>query len=227
MEAIERARGALRARPEGAGGDSANLLSCRRQGRAGREARDGAHVRAHDVQGLAHVPPEQHARFIDRSAETRTRLPPTTSPGCPTPCRPSALDFTLKLEAERMRNLELRKSHRLGARSGEGGVAGAAREQPDYAGARQGHAPRLQVHPYRQLPIGERRCSTPSPVDDCKKFYDLSIARTTRPDRGGDTDERRSELVARVFRTARPAGPTILRKHSVRAAQKEARLKRR
>ena len=65
-----------------------------------------AHMFEHMMfKGSTHVPPEDHARFIDAVGGNVNAFTADDVTGYHDTIPPAALDFTLKLEAERMRNL--------------------------------------------------------------------------------------------------------------------------
>src|SRR5437660_8275671 len=67
-----------------------------------------AHMFEHMMfKGSTHVPPEEHARFIQLVGGENNAFTQDDTTGYHDTVPPSALDFTMKLEAERMRNLKL------------------------------------------------------------------------------------------------------------------------
>src|SRR5258706_11954213 len=67
-----------------------------------------AHMFEHMMfKGSRHVPPEQHARFIDAVGGNENAFTADDVTGYHDTIPPFALEFTLKLEPERMRNLAL------------------------------------------------------------------------------------------------------------------------
>ena len=67
-----------------------------------------AHMFEHMMfKGSTHVPPEEHARFIELVGGENNAFTQDDATGYHDTVPPSALDFTMKLEAERMRNLKL------------------------------------------------------------------------------------------------------------------------
>ena len=67
-----------------------------------------AHMFEHMMfKGSTHVPPEEHARFIALVGGEYNAFTQDDTTGYHDTVPPSALDFTMKLEAERMRNLKL------------------------------------------------------------------------------------------------------------------------
>jgi zinc protease len=151
-----------------------------------------AHMFEHMMfKGSKHVPPEQHARFIDSVGGTENAFTADDVTGYHDTIPPAALDFTLRLEAERMRNLVLIQK-----------TIDSEREVvKEELRVRLENSPVMQavdkvlhlaytVHPYRQFPIGEKRMLDTVTVADCKTFYDAFY----QPSNAmlivvGDTDE--------------------------------------
>src|SRR5579871_4207984 len=72
------------------------------------DKRGMAHMFEHMMfKGSKNVAPEEHARFIDAVGGNENAFTQDDETGYHQSVPPSALDFTLKLEAERMRNLVL------------------------------------------------------------------------------------------------------------------------
>src|SRR5439155_16565551 len=115
-----------------------------------------------------HVQPEEHARFIDSVGGDSNAFTADDETAYHDTVPPSALDFTFKLEAERMRNLELTQKtidserevvkEELRVRLENNPVMNAVDKVLHLA---------YTVHPYRQFPIGEKMMLDTVTVDDC------------------------------------------------------------
>ena len=169
-----------------------------------------AHMFEHMMfKGSRYVKPEEHARFIDAVGGNENAFTQDDATGYHDTVPPAALDFTLKLEAERMRNLELTQKtidserevvkEELRLRLENNPVMKALDKALHMA---------YTVHPYRQFPIGEKKMLDTVTVEDCKKFYDTYY----RPNNAtllvvGDTDEKTVKaLVQKHFGPLEP-GP--------------------
>ena len=150
-----------------------------------------AHMFEHMMfKGSQHVPPEEHARFIasmggsyNANTEDDRILTYNNVP-------PSALDFTVKLEAERMRGLLLTPKTIDSEREVVKEELRHQEQNPVFQAFKVELAEAYTKHPYMMLAAGERKFLDTVTVDDCKKFYD----RWFRPNNamiivGGDTDE--------------------------------------
>ena len=151
-----------------------------------------AHMFEHMMfKGSKFVAPEQHARFVDAVGGNENAFTADDLTGYHDTVPPSALEFTLKLEAERMRNLTLtqktinserevvKEEHRL--RLENNPVMQAFDKMLHIA---------YKVHPYHQLAVGEPAMLDRVTVADCQAFYDMYY----RPNNAtlivvGDTDE--------------------------------------
>jgi zinc protease len=133
-----------------------------------------AHMFEHMMfKGSRHVRPEEHARFVDSVGGNENAFTSDDETGYYDTVPPSALDFTLKLEAERMRHLELTQK-----------TIDSEREVvKEELRVRLENNPVMQAldkvlhltyekHPYRQFSIGEKRMLDTVTVEDCKKFYE-------------------------------------------------------
>ncbi len=151
-----------------------------------------AHMFEHMMfKGSTHVPPEQHARFIDAVGGTENAFTQDDDTGYWDLIPPSALDFALQLEAERMRNLVLTQKTIDSEREV---VKEELRVRLENNPVRKAIDKLLRAafttHPYRVSPIGEKAMLDTVTVEDCKKFYDVYY----RPNNAslyvvGDTDE--------------------------------------
>jgi zinc protease len=169
-----------------------------------------AHMFEHMMfKGSTHVRPEEHARFIDAVGGNENAFTQDDATGYHDTIPPAALDFTLKLEAERMRNLELTQKtidserevvkEELRLRLENNPVMKALDKALHMA---------YTVHPYRQFPIGEKKMLDTVTVEDCKKFYDSYY----RPNNAtllvvGDTDEKTLKPLVQKYFGPLEAGP--------------------
>ncbi len=167
------------------------------------EKRGIAHMFEHMMfKGSKHVAPEQHARFIDSVGGTENAFTDDDATGYHDTVPPYALEFTLQLEAERMRNLALVQKTIDSEREV---VKEELRMRLENSPVRQAIEKLLQLafvtHPYRLSPIGEKAMLDTVTISDCQRFYDTFY----RPNNAtlivvGDVDEARVRtLVERHF----------------------------
>ena len=174
------------------------------------DKRGVAHMFEHVMfKGSTHVKPEDHAHFIDDvggRVNAATSLDFTfyhqTVP-------PTALELAIKLEAERMRNLEfweksfqserevVKEEHRMRLENNPVTKAFAAVLKLAY-----------KVHPYQELAIGEPAMLDRTHLDDYKKFYDTYY----QPNNAtlivvGDTDEATVKKLADQYFGVIPKAP--------------------
>jgi zinc protease len=190
------------------------------------DKRGMAHMFEHMMfKGSTHVRPEEHARFIDSVGGNENAFTADDETGYHDTIPPSALDFTLQLEAERMRNLKLIQKtidserevvkEELRVRLENSPVSKALDKVLHLA---------FTVHPYQQMAIGQKQMLDTVTVADCQKFYDLYY----QPNNAtlivvGDTDEATvKQLVEKRFGPL-PRGPEIHRKSIVEPPQDKAR----
>jgi zinc protease len=189
-----------------------------------------AHMFEHMMfKGSKHVPPEAHARFIDSVGGTENAFTSDDLTAYHDTVPPTALDFTLQLEAERMRNLVLTQKtidserevvkEELRLRLENSPVTKALDKVLHMT---------YTLHPYQQFPIGEKKMLDTVTVADCQKFYDIWY----QPNNAtlivaGDTDEATvKKLVEKHFGPVKK-GPEIVRKKIVeppQTARKDATL---
>jgi zinc protease len=133
-----------------------------------------AHMFEHMMfKGSKHVRPEEHARFIDGVGGNENAFTNDDMTAYHNTIPPSALDFTLKLEAERMRNLLLIQKtidserqvviEELRLRLENNPIAKALDKLRHLA---------FKVHPYAQEAIGKKEMLDTVTPADCQKFYD-------------------------------------------------------
>ena len=190
------------------------------------DKRGMAHMFEHMMfKGSTHVPPEEHARFIDSVGGNENAFTADDETAFHDTVPPSALDFTLKLEAERMRNLKLIQKtidserevvkEELRVRVENSPIQKAVDKVMHLA---------YTVHPYQQLPIGQKQMLDTVTVADCQKFYDLYY----QPNNAtliivGDTDEATLKKLVDEHFGKIPRGPEIHRKSIVEPPQEKAR----
>jgi zinc protease len=150
-----------------------------------------AHMFEHMMfKGSQHVQPEQHMRFVAMfggysnadTEEDRIRVIDNIPP--------SALDFTLKLEADRMRGLVLTQKTIDSEREVVKEELRRNEQNPVFVAFQRVMAEAYTKHPYHWLAGGEKQLLDTVTLDDCKKFYDKWF----RPNNallivGGDVDE--------------------------------------
>ena len=151
-----------------------------------------AHMFEHMMfKGSTHVPPEEHARFIQLVGGENNAFTEDDTTGYHDTVPPSALEFTMKLEAERMRNLKLtQKTIDSERQVVEEELRLRVENSPIGKALKAELALAYKVHPYRINAAGEKKdLDTVTPAD-CQKFYDEYY----RPNNAalvvvGDTDE--------------------------------------
>jgi zinc protease len=185
-----------------------------------------AHMFEHMMfKGSKHVPPEQHARFIDAVGGEENAFTTDDLTAYHETIPPSALDFSLKLEAERMRNLLLTQKTIDSEREV---VKEELRMRLENSPVMQALDKVLHLayekHPYRQSPIGEKKMLDTVTVEDCKKFYTTFY----QPNNAtlivvGDTDEPTLRRLTDEYFGPIPHGPEIKRPQVVEPPQTKAR----
>jgi zinc protease len=186
-----------------------------------------AHMFEHMMfKGSQHVPPEEHARFIaslggsynanteDDRIMTYNNVPPT------------ALDFTVKLEAERMRGLLLTQKTIDSEREVVKEELRHQEQNPVFQALKMELATAYTKHPYQMLAAGERKFLDTVTVEDCRKFYDKYF----RPNNAtlvvaGDTDEAAVKGAVDKYFAPLEKGPPVTRDLAVEPAQTEERDK--
>jgi zinc protease len=170
-----------------------------------------AHMFEHMMfKGSTHVAPEEHARFISLVGGEYNAFTQDDTTGYHDTVPPSALDFTMKLEAERMRNLKLtQKTIDSERQVVEEELRQKVENNPIGKALRAELAMAYTVHPYRVSPAGEKSdLDTVTPAD-CQKFYDEYY----RPNNAalvvvGDTDEATVKALAEKYFAPLEKGPT-------------------
>jgi zinc protease len=187
------------------------------------DKRGMAHLFEHMMfKGSKHVPPEGHARFINSVGGANNAYHDTVPP--------AALEFTMQLEAERMRNLLLTPKM-IGSEREV--VKEELRMKLENDPVTQAFEKLLRlaytVHPYQQLVIGQKQMLDSVTVADCRKFYDTYY----RPNNAtlivvGDTDEATVRRLAEKHFGPLERGAEIPRVHvtePTQTAMREAILK--
>jgi zinc protease len=185
-----------------------------------------AHMFEHMMfKGSTHMPPEAHARFIDSVGGNENAFTTDDETGYHDTIPPAALDFTLKLEAERMRNLKLTQKtvdserevvkEELRLRLENSPVTKALDRVLHLA---------YTVHPYQQIAVGQKKMLDTVTVADCQKFYDTFY----QPNNAvlivvGDTDEKTVRELADKHFAPLPKGPETARKKIVEPPQSQRR----
>jgi len=169
-----------------------------------------AHMFEHMMfKGSTHVKPEEHARFIDAVGGNENAFTQDDATGYHDTIPPGALDFTLKLEAERMRNLTLTQKTIDSEREVvKEELRLRLENSPVFKAVDKVLHMAYTVHPYRQSPIGEKKMLDTVTVEDCQKFYETYY----RPNNGtllvvGDTDEKTVRTLVQKYFGPLEAGP--------------------
>ncbi len=173
-----------------------------------------AHMFEHMMfKGSTHVPPEEHARFISLVGGRYNAFTQDDATGYHDTIPPSALEFTLKLEAERMRGLKLTQKtidserqvveEELRVREENSPVAKAIKAELQLA---------YEVHPYRIGPVGDKKMLDTVTPADCQAFYD----RFYRPNNAalivvGDADEATVKALVDKYFGPLERGPDVTR----------------
>jgi zinc protease len=173
-----------------------------------------AHMFEHMMfKGSAHVPPEEHARFISLVGGHYNAFTQDDATGYHDTIPPSALDFTMKLEAERMRSLQLtQKTVDSERQVVEEELRVREENSPVAKGLKAELALAYEVHPYRIGAIGDKKLLDSVTVADCQKFYDKYY----RPNNAalivvGDAEESTVKALAEKYFGALERGPEIKR----------------
>lgn len=185
-----------------------------------------AHMFEHMMfKGSQHVKPEEHAQFIASVGGEDNAFTADDVTAYHNTVPPAAVDFVLRLEADRMRGLVLQQStidserevvkEELRMRVENSPVGQARRRALELA---------FTVHPYRVIGIGKKEMLDTITVDDCQRFYD----RFYQPNNAilvvvGDLDE--AKVRAQVDKWFAPIarGPAIERPAIVEPPQTQLR----
>lgn len=177
-----------------------------------------AHMFEHMMfKGSTHVPPEEHAKFIQLVGGQNNAFTQDDLTGYHDTVPPAALEFTLKLEAERMRNLLLTQKTVDSERQVVKEELRLRQENSPVGKALQAElALAYKVHPYKVSAIGDKKSLDSVTPADCQKFYDMYY----RPNNAlvvvvGDTNEGTvKRLVDKYFgpleRGPTPVHPTVV-----------------
>lgn len=185
-----------------------------------------AHMFEHMMfKGSRYVAPEAHARFLDSVGGNSNAFTMDDVTGYLNNVPPQALDFTLKLEAERMRNLSLTQSTIDSEREV---VKEELRVRVENNPVQQAFDALLhlayQKHPYQQFAAGQKQMLDTVTIEDCKKFYEAYY----QPDNAtlivaGDVSEKTLRpLVDKYFAPLKAHGPAA-RNSIVEPVQNELR----
>jgi zinc protease len=173
-----------------------------------------AHMFEHMMfKGSKYVPPEAHARFIQLAGGQLNAFTQDDATGYHNTVPPSALEFTLKLEAERMRNLKLtQKTVDSERQVVEEELRVREENSPIGKGLKAILALAYTKHPYRISAIGEKKLLDNVTVADCQKFYD----RFYRPNNAtlivvGDAEETAVRALADKYFGPLERGPMFKR----------------
>ena len=171
-----------------------------------------AHMFEHMMfKGSTHVPPEEHARFIQLVGGQNNAFTQDDTTGYHDTIPPSALDFTMKLEAERMRNLKLtQKTIDSERQVVEEELRLRVENNPIGKALKAELALAYTVHPYKVSAAGDKKdLDTVTPAD-CQKFYDEYY----RPNNAalivvGDTEESTVKALAEKYFGPLEKGPPV------------------
>ncbi|HEX4460840.1 MAG TPA: pitrilysin family protein [Polyangia bacterium] len=173
-----------------------------------------AHMFEHMMfKGSKHVPPEEHARFLSLVGGEYNAFTQDDTTAFHETIPPSALEFTLKLEAERMRNLKLtQKTIDSERQVVEEELRVREENSPIMKGVKAELQLAYEVHPYRIGPVGDKKMLDTVTPADCQAFYD----RFYRPNNAalivvGDTDEATVRALADKYFGPLERGPEIKR----------------
>lgn len=185
-----------------------------------------AHMFEHMMfKGSTHVRPEEHARFIQLVGGENNAFTQDDTTGYHDTVPPSALDFTLKLEAERMRNLKLtQKTINSERQVVEEELRLRQENSPVGKALKAELALAYKVHPYKVSAIGDKASLDTVTPADCQKFYDEYY----RPNNAmliivGDTDEATVKSLVQKYFGPLERGPAIDRNLPVEPPQTEER----
>src|SRR5437764_2356132 len=175
--------------------------------------------------GSTHVAREEHARFIALVGGEYNAFTQDDTTGYHDTVPPSALDFTMKLEAERMRNLKLtQKTIDSERQVVEEELRLRVENNPIGKALKSELALAYKLHPYRINAAGEKKdLDTVTPAD-CQKFYDVYY----RPNNAalivvGDTDEATVKSLAEKHFGPLEKGPAVTHEAAQEPAQTELR----
>jgi zinc protease len=187
-----------------------------------------AHMFEHMMfKGSTHVPPEEHARFIQLVGGENNAFTQDDVTGYHDTVPPAALDFTMKLEAERMRNLKLtQKTIDSERQVVEEELRLRVENTPFGKALKEALALTYTTHPYRINAAGEKRFLDTVTPADAQKFYDEYY----RPNNAalvvvGDTDEATVRALATKYFGPLEKGPIPRHDAPKEPEQTETRVK--
>jgi zinc protease len=139
-----------------------------------RNLRGSAHMFEHMMfKGTAHVPPEQHARWIDGLGGDENAFTKEDMTAYFQTVPKQYLDFAVKLEAERMRNLLIRKEMVDTEREVvKEELRTRVESSPFVTAYKRFRAIAFTKHPYAWLPSGDKEDLDRLKVADLQRFYD-------------------------------------------------------
>ena len=185
-----------------------------------------AHMFEHMMfKGSTHVRPEEHARFIQLVGGENNAFTQDDTTGYHDTIPPAALEFTLKLEAERMRNLSLtRKTVDSERQVVEEELRLRQENNPVGKALKAELALAYKVHPYKVSAIGDKKSLESVTPADCQKFYDMYY----RPNNAlliivGDTDEAKVKKLVTEYFGPLERGPTPVHPDAQEPQQTEER----
>ncbi|MDB4966840.1 MAG: peptidase domain protein [Myxococcales bacterium] len=171
-----------------------------------------AHMFEHMMfKGSTHVPPEEHARFIQLVGGENNAFTQDDTTGYHDTVPPSALEFTMKLEAERMRNLKLtQKTIDSERQVVEEELRLRVENNPIGKALKAELALAYKVHPYRINAAGEKKDLDTITPAECQKFYDVYY----RPNNAalivvGDVEEATVKTLAEKYFGPLEKGPPV------------------
>ncbi len=185
-----------------------------------------AHMFEHMMfKGSIHMPPEEHARFIDAVGGNENALTEDDMTQYYDTVPPSALDFAIKLEAERMRGLVLtQKTIDSERQVVKEELRKKLENNPVLRALDKILHLAYTVHPYQQFAVGEAKMLDTVTPADCQKFYDVFY----RPNNAyliivGDADEASVRASVDRYFGGLPRGPEIVRHVVVEPPQTQFR----
>jgi zinc protease len=187
-----------------------------------------AHMFEHMMfKGSTHVRPEEHARFIQLVGGQMNAFTQDDTTGYHDTVPPSALEFTMKLEAERMRNLKLtQKTIDSERQVVEEELRQKVENSPIGTALKAELALAYTVHPYMISAAGEKKDLDTITPADCQKFYDEYY----RPNNAaliviGDTEQATVKALAQKYFGPLDKGPPPRHDAPKEPAQTELRQK--
>jgi zinc protease len=173
-----------------------------------------AHLFEHMMfKGTGRVPPEAHTRYINQLGGASNAFTTDDLTAYEQVVPPAALEFTLSLEADRMRGLQLSQALLDSEREVvKEELRMRFENNPVMTGVQKIMSLVFTKHPYGMLAIGTKEMLDKVTVEECKKFYDLYYQpnNATVVLVGNVTEADARKLVDKAF-GALPRGPVITR----------------